>query len=87
MSDACDPMDNSPPGSSIHGISQARIMEWIAISTSGDLRRPGIVLASLASPALADRFFSTVPLGKPEAGKVPFYIQYGICVYLLVSQE
>ena len=30
----CDPMDYSPPGSSIHGIFQARIQEWIAISFS-----------------------------------------------------
>ena len=29
-----DPMDCSPPGSSIHGISQARILEWVAISSS-----------------------------------------------------
>ena len=28
----CDPMDCSPPGSSVHGISQARILEWVAIS-------------------------------------------------------
>ena len=28
----CDPMDCSPPGSSIHGILQARIVEWVAIS-------------------------------------------------------
>ena len=28
----CDPMDGSPPGSSVHGISQARILEWVAIS-------------------------------------------------------
>ena len=27
----CDPMDCSPPGSSVHGISQARILKWIAI--------------------------------------------------------
>ena len=27
----CDPMDSSPPGSSVHGISQARILEWVAI--------------------------------------------------------
>ena len=31
----CDPMDSSPPGSSVHGISQARIPEWVAISFSG----------------------------------------------------
>ena len=29
-----DPMDCSPPGSSIHGITQARILEWVAISFS-----------------------------------------------------
>ena len=28
----CDPMDCSPPGSFVHGISQARILEWVAIS-------------------------------------------------------
>ena len=39
----CDPVDCSPPGSSIHGILQARILEWIAISFSrGDLPDPGI---------------------------------------------
>ena len=27
----CDPVDGSPPGSSVHGISQARILEWVAI--------------------------------------------------------
>ena len=30
----CNPMDCSPPGSSVHGILQARILEWIAISFS-----------------------------------------------------
>ena len=28
----CDPMDCSPPGSSLHGILQARVLEWVAIS-------------------------------------------------------
>ena len=30
----CDPMDYSPPGSSVHGILQARILEWVAIPFS-----------------------------------------------------
>ena len=30
----CDPMDCSPPGSSVHGIFQARILEWVAVSYS-----------------------------------------------------
>ena len=34
MSTLCDLMDYSPPGSSVHGISQARILEWVAISFS-----------------------------------------------------
>ena len=28
----CDPVDCSPPGSSVHGIFQARVLEWVAIS-------------------------------------------------------
>ena len=36
----CDPMDRSPPGSSVHGISQARILEWVAISFSRGSSRP-----------------------------------------------
>ena len=34
MSDSCNAMDRSLPGSSVHGISQARILEWIATSFS-----------------------------------------------------
>ena len=30
----CDPMDGSPPGSSAHGIFQARVLEWVAIAFS-----------------------------------------------------
>ena len=30
----CDPMDGSPPGSSVHGTLQARILEWVATSFS-----------------------------------------------------
>ena len=31
----CDPIDGSPPGSSVHGILQARVLEWGAIAFSG----------------------------------------------------
>ena len=55
----CDPKDSSPPGSSVHGISQARIMEWVAISPSRDLPGPGIKRGFLGSPALAAGFFTT----------------------------
>ena len=45
----CDPVDCSPPGSSVHGILQARILEWVAIPSPGDLPDPGI---KPTSPAL-----------------------------------
>ena len=38
----CDPMDCSPLGCSVHGIFQARLLEWVAISSSRDLPDPGI---------------------------------------------
>ena len=47
----CDPMDCSPPGSSVHGISQARILEWVAIPSPGDLCDPGIEPGSAALQA------------------------------------
>ena len=36
----CGPMDCSPPGSSVHGILQARILEWVAISFSRGSSQP-----------------------------------------------
>ena len=38
----CDLMDYSPPGSSIHGIFQARILEWVAFPSPEDLPDSGI---------------------------------------------
>ena len=38
----CDPMDCSLPGPSVHGILQARILEWVATPSSRDLPNPGI---------------------------------------------
>ena len=53
MSNSCDPRDCGPPGSSVHGIFQARILQWVAISFSGgegwSLPGPGI---EHISPAL-----------------------------------
>ena len=63
MSDSFpDPMDCSPPGSSVHGISQARILEWVDTSFSEDLRKPGV---KPAYPTLAGGFFTAGPLGSP----------------------
>ena len=54
-------MDYSPPGSSVHGILQARILEWVAISFSrgsSQAKDRTLILA------LADRFFTTEPPGR-----------------------
>ena len=47
----CSPMDCSQPGSSVHGIFQARILEWGAFPTPGDLSDLGIEPVSLVLPA------------------------------------
>ena len=49
--------------SSVHGISQARILEWVAISSPKDLQDPGIEPTSPESP-LVGGFFTTEPPGK-----------------------
>ena len=57
-----DPMDCSPPGCSVHGVSQARILEQVAISSSREYSDLEIEPMSLAdSPALVSRFFTTEP--------------------------
>ena len=55
----CNPMVCSPPGSSVCGILQARILEWVAIPPPGDLPDSGIEPKSLMSPVFASRFFTT----------------------------
>ena len=55
----CNPMDHSPPGSSVHGVLQARILEWVPCPPPGDLPIPGIKLMSLMSPSLTSSFFTT----------------------------
>ena len=54
-------MDHSPPGSSVLGILQARILEWLARPSPGDLPDPEIESMFLTSPALAGRFLTLVP--------------------------
>ena len=55
----CYPMDCSSPGSFVHGISQARILEWVAVPSSrGIFPTQGSNLSLLGLPALAGRFFT-----------------------------
>ena len=61
----CIPMDCSPPGSSIHGIFQGRMLEQVARYHVRESFRLRIEPTSFTYPALADEFFTIVPPGKP----------------------
>ena len=63
----------SLPESSVHGISQARILEKIGMSFS---RGSFPLRDQLSSPALAGRFFTTESPGKP-----PIYVCVCVCMY------
>ena len=68
VSDSLGPMDCSLPGSVmelIHGILQARILEWLPCPPPGDLPDPGTESVSAATPALQVDS-TTEPLGKPN---------------------
>ena len=57
-----NPVDCGPPGSSVHGVSQSRILEWVAISFSRRLPDPGIEPGSSAWQADS---LPSKPPGKP----------------------
>ena len=64
-----DPVDSSPPGSSVHGIILAKILEWLPFSPPWDLRNLGIKPMSFISPALAGRLFATSTARKAQTQK------------------
>ena len=66
----CDPVDCSPPGSSVRGILQARILEWVAIPSPGGLPDSGIEPWSASQ---ADSFPSE-PRGKPRLSCATLHI-------------
>ena len=56
----CDPLDCSPPGSSVHGILQARILEWVAMPSSKGSSQPR---DRTHGPCIAAGIFATEPSG------------------------
>ena len=79
----CDPTDCSPPGSSVHGILQARILEWVAMPSSRGSSRPMYHLLDPcikhASPRLVHCrwiLYTTEPQEKPDYSKIlPLILQ------------
>ena len=67
-----DPMECSPPGSSLQGIVQASTLQWVAMASSRGSSDPGIEPGSLTSPALAGGFFTTnTTWGAPRKSHPP----------------
>ena len=75
----CDPMDHSLPGSSVHGILQARILGWVATPRPppGDLPDLRIEPEALTSLALAGTFFTTGTTWEAQVHLLTsFYLNY-----------
>ena len=71
-----------PPGSSVHGILQARVLEWAAMPSSGDLHDPGNEPMFLMSAVLAGRFFIIGTTWEAHTGLRPTLIQHA---YILIT--
>ena len=75
----CDTMDCSSPGSSVHGIIQTGILEWVAISFSRDLPNPGLLhcrqifycLSHQGSPLILEWVRYPSPGDLPDPGIEP----------------
>ena len=76
----CNPMDCSPPGSAVHGIRQARRLEWVAIPFS---RRSSWPKDWIRSPALQADFYlislPSEPAGSPDTGYNKPLFEYLAC--------
>ena len=85
----CDPMNCSLPGSSVHGILQARILDWVAVSFSRGSSQPRI---KPWSPALQADSLPSEPPGKPttkrlksiKTTKKPTIKSFMLSIYLSV---
>ena len=66
-----DSTDCSPPGSSVHGILQATILEWVAVPSSGDLPNLGIKPAALMFSLLAGRFYTSSATWEAQEERYP----------------
>ena len=82
----CGPKDCSLPGCPVHGIFQARILEWLPFPTPGNLPDPGIEPMSLVSPALVGGCFTTSTTWKVPFLRIYIYIYIFLRVYSIYIQ-
>ena len=78
----CNPMDCSPPGSSVHGILKARILEWISYR---DLPNPGIKPGFLMS--LLHWQADSLPLFFTTLSLFPLYMGSHLYIYIYKTTE
>ena len=89
----CDPMDGSLPGFSIHETLQAGILEWVAVSTAGELPKPGKNPRLLHLLHWQGGSLPLVPPGKPQLSKttlhplMPFHMSTESTVWNKISQS
>ena len=77
----CDPMDCSPPGSSVHGILQAIMLKWVVVlSSRGSSPSRDRTHISCGSHIVGG-FFTTKPLGKPQKC---MYVYIYIYIYIFL---
>ena len=82
MSTLCDPMDCNPPGSSVHGILQARLLEWVAISFSNVYTY--ILFLKFPSHLSHHRALSKVPVLYRRFSFVVYFIHNINCAYMSI---
>ena len=77
----CDPMGCSPPGSPVHGILQARTLEWVAISFSivwkvikprSKLRKKKKTNPKKTRTTSITPFWASIPMLVPRVGRIPW---------------
>ena len=82
----CDPMDSSPPGSSVHGILQARILECVAIPFSRGSSRPSQISVSYIS-CIAGRLFFFFQTAEPPRSPLGLsYLKYFCSLFPQVTE-
>ena len=75
----CDPMDCGPPGSSVHGILQTRVLEWLAIPSSRESSWPRDQTLLGVSVGVANQMVSCWII----ISQIDFILAFSVCVYEL----
>ena len=77
----CNPMDCSPPGSSVHGILQAGILEWVAMPSSRGSSQPRDQTHSSCGSCIDRQILYAEPPGKPFSVQWEGYLASELTLY------